>query len=276
MANSNNPYDLWSGRRCCHPSAPAGGGGSGAFTSAGPTNYYIAGNDLPHPYSPAARHLIPEDIGGFKSWWENRTVKTKNVETALSWDEVKEDFEKWEGRFSFMYLDTKGFVTVGIGKMLPNVATAQKLGFVRRTDKSIATSTEIATDFTEVKKQPFGRLASSYEKHTKLDLPDKVIDDLLKIEVSNFEKSLESYFKDYKTYPTNAKRALLDMIYNLGLGVKATKSHHATGLHQFKILKAAVESGDWKKASENCHRVGPSEARNNWTRDRFIEAAKTK
>ncbi|NOS88527.1 MAG: hypothetical protein HOP34_08305 [Methylococcaceae bacterium] len=269
----------------CHPNAPNGGGGSGAFALPGPLGLcsYDVYSNFPHPFSPAGRYLTPEEIlglantrDGFFRFGNISCFKAKNVETVLNWDEVKADFARWEGRFPYMYLDTKGLVTVGIGKMLPNIAAAQSLGFVRRADGLVATAKEIETDFNEVKKQPAAKLASSYQKHTKLDLPNNEIDALLKSTADSFEKSLEGYFKDYKTYPTTVKRALLDMAYNLGMGKDATKKHHATGLHQFKTLKAAVESGDWKKASENCHRKGPSEERNNWTRDLFLEAAKTK
>lgn len=184
--------------------------------------------------------------------------------TTLNWDEVQTDFARWEGKISHMYLDTKGLVTVGIGKMLPNVATAQALGFVRKSDNAAATAAEIETDFKEVSKQAKGNLASTYRQYTKLDLPDSVIYALLKSVVEGFEDDLEKNFTGYKSYPVAAKRALLDMIYNLGLD----------GLLKFKKLKEAVEAGKWKKAAEECHRSGPSEERNGWTRDRFIEADK--
>jgi GH24 family phage-related lysozyme (muramidase) len=268
----------------CHPSAPTGGGGCGAFSLPGSLGLcsYDVYSRLPHPYSPAGRYLTPAEIlwqadsgeGFLRS--QNISPSPQKEQTVLDWNEVKADFERWEGRYSHMYLDTVGLVTVGIGKMLPTVIAAQKLGFVKRVDGSAATAKEIETDFNEVKKQPAAKLAKSYKKHTHLDLPDKEIDTLLKDTASGFEKSLEDYYKDYASYPTPVKRALLDMVYNLGIGSDATKKHSATGLHQYKTLKAAVESGDWKKASVNCHRKGPSEERNNWTRDLFLEAVKTK
>jgi hypothetical protein len=79
-----------------------------------------------------------------------------------------------------MYLDTKGLVTVGIGKMLPYVTAAKALGFVRRSDGVPATAPEIETDFTEVSKQSKGKIALLYKPSTKLDLPDDKIFALLK------------------------------------------------------------------------------------------------
>jgi GH24 family phage-related lysozyme (muramidase) len=186
---------------------------------------------------------------------------TSDIES--SWDEVLTDFENWEGKISHMYLDTKGLVTVGIGKMLPNIAAAQELDFVRRADAVAATAEEIAADFSAVSAQAAGKIAGTYRKYTSLDLPDEAIGDLLKTVVEGFENDLEQSFAGYDSYPLPAKRALLDMIYNLGLD----------GLLKFKKMKASVEAGDWTTAAAQCHRNGPSDERNNWTRDLFLDAA---
>jgi GH24 family phage-related lysozyme (muramidase) len=189
--------------------------------------------------------------------------KFSAFETVLNWDQVRADLELWEGKISHMYLDSKGLVTVGIGKMLPNVAAAQALGFVNRENQMPASAVEIKTDFDEVFKQAKGKIAATYKKYTKLDLPDAEIDKLLKSVVDGFEADLNSKFAGYKIYPVSAKRALLDMIYNLGLA----------GLLEYKKLKAAAELGDWGKAADECHRNGPSDKRNEWTRKLFLQAA---
>ena len=50
-------------QRSCHPNAPAGGGGPGNFTTAGPIQFSVLGSgSLPHPNSPAGRSLTPEEI----------------------------------------------------------------------------------------------------------------------------------------------------------------------------------------------------------------------
>ena len=56
---SKQNFESWSGGRC-HPNAPAGGGGPGNFTQAGPLHF--GGSTLPHPGSPAGRYLTPEKI----------------------------------------------------------------------------------------------------------------------------------------------------------------------------------------------------------------------
>jgi hypothetical protein len=65
MANDfpKTPYDAWQQQRC-HPNAPAGGGGPGCFTSADPflRSSSSGWQGLPHPDSPAARYLTPQEI----------------------------------------------------------------------------------------------------------------------------------------------------------------------------------------------------------------------
>ena len=183
--------------------------------------------------------------------------------TDVPWAVAAADFTLWEGRFAYMYLDTRGFVTVGVGKMLPDVAAAQALGFVRRSDGQPATAAEIRADFERVKQQPMGRLAKTYKASTLLDLPDAAVDALLQTTVHGFETSLRANFAGYDNYPAPAKRALLDMVYNLG----------PSKLMAFANLKKAVEAKKWAVAAQECERRGPSPERNNWTREMFMKAA---
>src|SRR5690606_34814417 len=64
MANEppKTPFDSWHQQRC-HPNAPAGGGGPGCFATADPLGANGLGWDsLPHPNSPAGRHLTAQEI----------------------------------------------------------------------------------------------------------------------------------------------------------------------------------------------------------------------
>ena len=182
----------------------------------------------------------------------------------LDWETLKQDYVRWEGKVPWMYLDTKSLVTVGIGKMLPDVAAAQQLPFVRRDDKKAATADEIKTDFDNVKKQPGSQIASKYKPFTKLDLPDDKIFELLKSVNDEFQGKLLDNIAGYDKFPVPAKRALTDMVYNLGIG----------GLLKFHHLLHSVAKADWAKAATECHRNGPSDERNEWTKSMFLEAAK--
>jgi GH24 family phage-related lysozyme (muramidase) len=180
--------------------------------------------------------------------------------TDLDWTELRADFDLWEGRIPHMYLDTRGLVTVGVGKMLPNVAAAQALPFVRRDNGAPARPDEIQRDYDAVKAQPKAMLAGSYRKFTQLDLPDAAIDALLKTTADQFIADLAARFAGWAGYPAPAKRALIDMAYNLGIG----------GLMAFVRLKAAVEARRWDVAADECARNGISPDRNSWTRNLFL------
>jgi GH24 family phage-related lysozyme (muramidase) len=175
---------------------------------------------------------------------------------------VLADLGRWEGRFKFMYLDTKGLVTVGVGKMLPDVGAAQCLPFVVRATGAPAGASQIAADFNSVKAQSKALLAQHYQQYTALDLPDPAIDELLRGTVTGFETQLAGYYSGWEAYPDSVQRALLDMIYNLGLPT----------LKEYQQMKAAIEKRDWKGAAAQCHRNGPSQERNDWTRDLFLAA----
>jgi len=196
---------------------------------------------------------------------------TKAVDTVMTWDDIKADFEKWEALITHMYLDTRGFVTVGVGNMLPNAAAAQKLAFVKRKDSTAATADEIKAEFDAVDALDYGSYkATWYKDKTTLDLPEVECWALLKKRIDDeFLPGLKGDFTDWDTLPAVVKRALLDMAFNLGLG-NAKKTN---GLRAYKSLKTSVEAANWKKAATQCHRSGPSDARNDWTRDLFLKAA---
>jgi GH24 family phage-related lysozyme (muramidase) len=54
--------------------------------------------------------------------------------TTTEYAELKKKIELYEGNIDHMYLDSNGFVTVGVGHMIPNAGHAAGLTFyVRKT-----------------------------------------------------------------------------------------------------------------------------------------------
>ena len=49
--------------------------------------------------------------------------------TATEYVELKRKIELYEGNIEHMYLDSNGFVTVGVGHVIPNASRAAKLTF---------------------------------------------------------------------------------------------------------------------------------------------------
>lgn len=179
--------------------------------------------------------------------------------------------EEFEGSYSYMYADTAGNVTVGVGKMLPNAAAAQKLGFVRRPNPTAqpavlagpATPEDIQADFDSVNSQPAGKLASYYKQFTTLDLPDSEISSLLNTEVHACLSNVVASLPDFNSYPNEACAAIFDMAYNLGIG-KLTS--------EFPIFCKAVKNKDWATAAKECERGGIGDTRNAWTKTQLETA----
>jgi GH24 family phage-related lysozyme (muramidase) len=181
--------------------------------------------------------------------------------------EVKLLIAPSEGNKSFMYVDTTGNVTVGIGNMLPSAAAAIKLNFVNRTTKNKASPAEIANDFDAVSKQPKAMAANYYQKFTNTDLPDGDIDSLFSDRVDEFQKALKKAYPKYDSYPKPVQLAILDMAFNLGVGaLKSTV--------KWPKLNAAIAAQGWKKASEDCFRPDANGVRNAKIKALFLEGSK--
>jgi GH24 family phage-related lysozyme (muramidase) len=169
--------------------------------------------------------------------------------------------KEFEGCVPWMYRDTVGKVTVGVGLMLPDAKAAQALPFFL--GARAATPEEIAAEYARVDAMTLGRASGFYKTPTSLELTQQTIDAKLSSVLQGFEADLRTEFPHYDTLPDAVKMALLDMIYNLG----------PAGLFKgFPHLVAAVQTGSWVQAAEHCMRRGPGAARNNWTRQQFLSA----
>lgn len=161
----------------------------------------------------------------------------------------------WEGSYNHMYLDTRGFVTCGVGFMLPSARAAALCPFTP--------STEIAADFATIASKPVGRLAGWYKQFTRCVLSETYIRAHFSQLCVGLVGNLRRDFPNYDLIPPPAQLALLDMAFNLGSAKLNTEYVH---------LKMAVAAQDWKTAATQCSRRGPSPARNAATAALFIAA----
>jgi GH24 family phage-related lysozyme (muramidase) len=168
--------------------------------------------------------------------------------------------EEFEGSIPWMYLDTVGRVTVGVGLMLPHAAAAAHLPFCF--GERNATEEEIAAEFSRVDGLPMGRAALFYRRKDGPELGKPEIDSLLLTVLKGFEGELRAHLTGYESYPDGVKMALLDMAYNLG---------PAGLLNGYPRLLKAVESGAWTQAAAVSFRHGPGATRNQWTRTMFLQ-----
>src|SRR2546425_601557 len=76
----------------------------------------------------------------------------------------------FEGFTDFMYLDSRGNVTIGVGILLASASAAKSAGITlkNRKTKKTATADEIEADYDAVKGAPKGMTEDKYEKFTQL------------------------------------------------------------------------------------------------------------
>lgn len=170
---------------------------------------------------------------------------------------LKKKLFEYEGNVPHMYLDTKGFVTVGVGHLLKDVEVAKKMPFVVRDTGVSATVKQIEDEFKLIKKRPFGNKepAFKFKAFTSLIITDSTINAEVVSHISNFENELKRIYgaAEFSAFPNNVKLALFDMIFNLGM----TKLNNL-----FFNFNKHIKSGDYKKAALESSRTGISGSRN--------------
>jgi hypothetical protein len=184
----------------------------------------------------------------------------------------------FEGAFPFMYLDSRGNVIVGVGRVLSTPSAAQLIKFLHRRDRSPTTRAQVTAAYMTVKAAPANRQATSYRGLTDLDLAPGEADRMLDQDLEGAEDECRKLFGGWSTFPLPAQLALLDMVHNVGQGRPLTAAEQRTGqqehgIFQFGRLRASAARADWSAASRECERLGIPRPRNLWTRDRFLEAA---
>jgi GH24 family phage-related lysozyme (muramidase) len=178
------------------------------------------------------------------------------------YDTAQKDITKWEGSIPHMYVDTNGYVTVGIGFMIPSASAAKAYGFVKRADGKKASDKEKEEEWKKVKKLTKGKKASAYEKDTTLDLPDSDIKKLLLEKIKEFESGIKGIYSDYDKYPDELKLALMDIAFNTGV----------EGLRKFAKMKKAIDEKRWTDAATESKRSKGRAERNKYVYDLIIAA----
>jgi len=195
-----------------------------------------------------------------------------------SYTRILSFIKKHEGNFTYMYLDTRGNVTVGVGYLLSTASMTMALSSSFSVRSSLEAKKKKSADeaFKKDPKQAVtdefkavgalskGRLPSYYKTNTTLDLAQSKVDALLKLEVVAAEKSVKGIFEAFDTFPEPAQVAIIDMAYNLG----------TAGFKQYETLISDLKKKDWATAATHCKRTGPSQSRNDETKALFEEAQK--
>ena len=151
-----------------------------------------------------------------------------------------------EGRVRWMYPDTKGNVTVGVGHLLASPVEAAKLPFLVAGRR--ATYQEILGGWLFVRR--------THQAYTPLTLADASIDLLLRKDVERFEPIVQKTFDI--PLPETALLAIWDMVFNLG------------SFGKFPKFVAAVRAGDWETAAAESKRRDIGVGRNKDTADALL------
>jgi GH24 family phage-related lysozyme (muramidase) len=180
-------------------------------------------------------------------------------------DEAHALIAPFEGTVPFMYLDTHGYVTVGVGNLLatPQTAIALNWQFRGRTDAE-PNEVEIADEWARVHSAVPGLMTAAYKHLTTMELVDYEIRRLFNRRIDEFETSLQHLFPAFAVWPEPAQLAALDVVFNVGIGNLQ---------RDFPHLCAALLEQDWREAAEHSHRRESRDARNEAVRKLFEEAA---
>ena len=169
--------------------------------------------------------------------------------------------KQFEGCIPSMYLDTVGNVTCGVGFLLETALIAQ--GFPWYIDRACtipATPQEIAAAWVRVKAMAPGRIPSFYTYDGCLQLLQSDIDLHLLAILDQTDENLQRDYPGFEDFPLSIKMALADMDYNLGDG---------TLRNTYPRFDFAVDTKSWDVAAQECHRLGISKERNDWTQQQF-------
>jgi GH24 family phage-related lysozyme (muramidase) len=180
-------------------------------------------------------------------------------------EQAAQDIESFEGKIPWLYRDTRGNVTVGVGKMLPDVDAALKLPFLVGDPAQRADELNIRKDWARIMEMPFGQnyAAGFYRSPASVYLADATISDLLCSVLSDCDAELHQLYPNFHELADPAKVRLLDMAYNLGI------SKLRTGYPRFNVATCAA---DYVSMGAECNRNGIPNERNQWTATGFIEA----
>ena len=166
----------------------------------------------------------------------------------------------FEGCVPWMYLDTRGNVTIWVGFEVPSSLAAQSLPLYLPGGMLACTEQEKAAAWGTVSAMQPGRLPASYDySGCPVMLPSDG-DAMLLARLDASDAELHADYPGFESFPDAVKMALLDMDFNLG---------DSKLRNTYPKFDAAVDTQDWATAALQCNRNGVQPARNAWTVAQF-------
>jgi len=179
--------------------------------------------------------------------------------------------EENEGNIPWMYLDTRGNVTVGIGHLLAVPVDAEALRFIEQDTGRPAAREGIRAAHAAV--QGASQLAASgagaFEAVSTVRLTEAGVEAVFERDFSRIIRRTRALFQSvgggFDSYPDPAQIAVVDMAFNLGPDGLFRKYR--------KFRNNGLARRDFAVAADECFRHGISAARNTVTRSLLLEAA---
>lgn len=132
--------------------------------------------------------------------------------------DVFADFsEKFEGYTTFMYTDSKGLVTTGIGNLIDPLPMALQLPW-RKPDGSLASQSEVAAAFNAVKSAWPGVQSVASQSLTNLRLDKAGIVKLVNSKLNQNVQYLKTVFPNFPSWPADAQLAINSISWAWGPG----------------------------------------------------------
>jgi GH24 family phage-related lysozyme (muramidase) len=182
------------------------------------------------------------------------------------------DLEAHESCVEWLYCDTRGLVTIGIGNLVENADACAALPLAHALMLPDGSPPPEVTD--EDKRHAYCRVvnafgppypsANAYRSVTDLRVSQNFVVGLVgqRLE-TEFYPGLLELCPGFDGFPLPARRALIDMAYNLGVH----------GLSKFPYLLVACNAGNWAEAARQCHRSSCRDSRNTWCAQCFVDAS---
>ena len=209
----------------------------------------------------------------------------------------------YEGNVPYMYLDTRGKVTVGVGFLLASADDATKYAFYKNNASAFSSAVNAQT-------RTMPNPALDVARPSVTDLPEpgivtpmilglqKATQDEIKAEWANIKKQAAGQDATYYKKFTSMKMLAGDIDSILTKNISSFEAegkevlpnwddfaspaqlalldmiYNLGSLQGFPKLLAAAKKKDWAVCANECHRDGPSQERNDDTKARFEAAAR--
>ena len=178
-----------------------------------------------------------------------------NPAVARAWQSY---VRRWEGVTFWMYLDTKGKVTTGIGFLIDSIQAAQALPWTVRSTGHPASPAEIAQEWRRVKamqdKKHLNGLNAVWVNSSRLRISDATVDRQLDRMTPDYLAGVRRTLTDLDNFPADAQLAILDEAWQNG---KAYLESKQNGLYVWAGSRAALLSRNFAVAASHVPGSGP-------------------